>query len=392
MKVPFNDLRRQHEELRAEIQAAFDLALDKSAFVGGGAVQAFEANFAQYCGARHAIGVANGTEALRLALQALDVGPGQAVITVPNTFIATAEAITLVGAHPIFVDIDPVTYTLDPAALRRYLETHCRRDPSNGRLVDLESGSTVTTVIPVHLYGFPAAMTEIHSLARQYGLALVEDAAQAHGATYTLQNGRTTTHRAGSTGQFGCFSMYPGKNLGALGEAGAIVTNDSRLAEKVRLLANHGQTERYIHVTPVGTNGRLDSLQAAFLDLKLKRLDDWNDCRREIAAHYAARLADSQVVTPSAPAYGEHIYHVYLVQVDRRDEVRRALADQGVETGLHYPVPLHLQKAFAYLELGPGSYPVTEAVARRLLSLPMYPHLEPAQVDYVCDALLRATE
>jgi dTDP-4-amino-4,6-dideoxygalactose transaminase len=392
MKVPFNDLRLQHAELRSELQAAFDRALDKSAFVGGPAVQQFEANFAAYCGARHAIGVSNGTEALRLALQALKVGPGQAVITVPNTFIATAEAITLVGAHPIFVDVDPVTYTLDPKALQHFLEHNCRPDPSTGRPVDVATGHTVSVVIPVHLYGFPAPMTEIHNLANRYGLAVVEDAAQAHGATYLLRNGGEATHKAGTTGQFGCFSMYPGKNLGAIGEAGAIITNDSELAEQARLLANHWQTERYIHATPVGTNGRLDALQAAILDVKLKRLDEWNACRRRIAAHYCSRLSDSAVVTPQAPAYGEHIYHVYLVQVDRRDQVRRALAEHGVETGLHYPVPLHLQQAFGYLQQGPGTFPVTEAVARRLLSLPMYPHMEPAQVDYVCDALLRAIE
>jgi dTDP-4-amino-4,6-dideoxygalactose transaminase len=353
-------------------------------------VQRFEENFAAYCGAAHAIGVANGTEALRLALQALDIGPGQAVITVPNTFIATAEAIVLVGAQPIFVDIDPVTYTLDPEALRRYLEAECRRDPATGGLIDIRTGFVVAAVIPVHLYGFPANMTTIHALAEQYGLAIIEDSAQAHGARYTRVNGATTTHRAGTTGRFGCFSMYPGKNLGALGEAGAVITNDADLAARVRLLVNHGQTERYIHSIANGTNGRLDALQAAVLDIKLKRLDDWNECRRQAAAHYRRRLDGSRVVVPQTRADGEHIYHVYLVQVDDRDRVRRALADAGVETGLHYPVPLHLQDAFGHLQLGPGSFPVTEAVARRLLSLPMYPHLTPAQIDYVCDALLEA--
>ena len=391
MKVPFNDLKRQHDEVRDEIQAALDHALDHSAFIGGAAVKQFETNFAAFCGTKHAIGVANGTEALRLALQALGVGPGQAVITVPNTFIATAEAITLVGARPIFVDIDPVTYNMDPTDLARYLETACGRDPVTGRPVDRESGATVTTVLPVHLYGFPADMQAIHSLAQQYGLDVVEDSAQAHGAAYTLQNGTTSVHKCGSTGRLGCFSMYPGKNLGGIGEAGAVVTNDDELARQVRLLSNHGQTERYIHSTAVGTNGRLDAIQAAVLDIKLKRLDEWNNCRRKVADHYAARLGGTRVKTPETLPYGEHIYHVYLVQVEDRDQVRQKLAERGVETGLHYPVPLHLQEAFRYLELGPGSFPVTEQVAERLLSLPMFPHLTSDQVDYVCDSLIQAT-
>ncbi len=391
MKVPFNDLRRQHDEVREAIQAALSHALDTSAFVGGPAVKQFETNFAAFCGARHAIGVSNGTEALRLALHALGVGPGQAVITVPNTFIATAEAITLVGAHPIFVDVDPVSYNLDPQCLQAYLENECGRDPVTGRPVDKATGATVTVVLPVHLYGFPADMQAIHTLARQYGLDVVEDAAQAHGATYTLQNGSTSVHKCGSTGRLGCFSMYPGKNLGGIGEAGAVITNDDNLAQQVRLLSNHGQTERYIHSTAVGTNGRLDAIQAAVLDIKLQRLDEWNACRRQIAAHYASRLNGTAVTPPKALPYGEHIYHVYLVQVENRDRVRQQLSDNGVETGLHYPVPLHLQEAFRYLEQGPGSFPVTERVAERLLSLPMFPHLTPDQVDYVCDELLKAT-
>jgi dTDP-4-amino-4,6-dideoxygalactose transaminase len=243
----------------------------------------------------------------------------------------------------------------------------------------------------VHLYGFPADMQAIHGLARQYGLEVVEDSAQAHGATYTLKNGSTSIHKCGSTGRLGCFSMYPGKNLGGIGEAGAVVTNDDELARQVRLLANHGQTERYIHSTAVGTNGRLDSIQAAVLDIKLKRLDEWNDCRRKAAAHYAARLEGTPVTTPKTLPYGEHIYHVYLVQVERRDQVRQQLSERGVETGLHYPVPLHLQEAFRHLEQGPGSFPVTEHVAERLLSLPMYPHLTADQIDYVCDELIKAT-
>jgi dTDP-4-amino-4,6-dideoxygalactose transaminase len=390
MKVPFNDLRQQHDEVRDEIRAAVERALDTSAFVGGPAVRAFEEHFAAFSGARHCIGVSNGTDALRLALQALGVGPGQAVITVPNTFIATAEAIVLVGARPIFVDVDPVTYTLDPQALRAYLETAWRRDPATGRPLDSDTGAVVSAVIPVHLYGFPADMQAIHAIAAEYKLDVIEDAAQAHGATYQLVNGQATVHGAGSTGRFGCFSMYPGKNLGALGEAGAVLTNDDDLARRARLLSTHGQTERYIHALPDGTNARLDAIQAAVLDIKLKRLADWNECRRQVAAHYASRLAGSNVVVPQTRPYGQHIYHVYLVQVEDRDRVRQKLAENGVATGLHYPVPLHLQEAFRSMGMGPGSFPVTEAVAHRLLSLPMFPHMGRDQVDYVCDPLRQA--
>ena len=390
MRVPFNDLRLQHDEVRPELEAAFARALDSSAFVGGPAVRSFEENFAAFCGVPHAIGVANGTEALRLALQALGVGPGQAVITVPNTFIATVEAITQVGAHPVFVDVHPHTYNMDPEALKSYLERTCGRDPLSGQPVDPDSGHPVTTIVPVHLYGVPADLNAIGELARQYRLDIVEDAAQAHGSTVTMVNGTSSVHKAGSIGRLGCFSMYPGKNLGGIGEAGAVVTSDPELAAKVRLLSNHGQAERYIHSTPFGSNGRLDALQAAVLDIKLKRLDDWNECRRSVAAHYQSRLAGSPVITPRAEDYGQHIYHVYLVQVEHRDKVRQQLSEAGVETGLHYPVPLHLQEAYRHMELGPGSFPVTEKVAERLLSLPMYPHLRPEQVDYVCDELLKA--
>jgi dTDP-4-amino-4,6-dideoxygalactose transaminase len=232
-------------------------------------------------------------------------------------------------------------------------------------------------------------LSAICALTEEYELDLVEDACQAHGARVTVSNGMASQHMAGSVGRFGAFSMYPGKNLGAMGEAGAVITNEPELAERVRLLANHGQTERYIHSTPDGVNGRLDALQAAVLDIKLKRLAAWNDCRREVAAQYAARLAGSAVETPTTADYGEHVYHIYMVQVDERDRVRQELAQVGVETGLHYPVPLHLQTAYQHLEHGPGSFPVTERVAERLLSLPMFPHMRREQVDYVCEQLLK---
>ncbi len=392
MKVPFNDLRLQHAEVRDDIRAAVDRALDNSAFIGGAAVRQFEEHFAAYCGARHAIGVSNGTEALRVALHALDIGPGKAVVTVPNTFIATAEAVVLLGAQPVFVDVDPATYNMDPAALRAYLESATRRDPATGRPLDPATGAVIAAILPVHLYGFPADMQALHTIAAEFNLDVVEDAAQAHGSTYTLVNGAASTHKAGTTGRFGCFSMYPGKNLGAIGEAGAVITNDDALAARVRLLVNHGQSERYIHAVGNGTNGRLDAIQAAVLDIKLPHLDEWNHCRRQVAAHYAARLAGAPVITPQTKAYGTHIYHVYLVQVENRDQVRQQLAEAGVETGLHYPVPLHLQAAYRDMQRGPGDFPVTEEVARRLLSLPMFPHMTADQIDYVCDKLLQAVQ
>ncbi len=387
MQVPFVDLRAQHMELRAEIERAFARALDESDFIGGPTVAAFEEAFARFCGVRAAVGVASGTDALQLALRALGVGPGDVVVTVPNTFIATVEAFSQLGAQPRFVDIDPVTYTMDPELLRAYLVERCARDRA-GVTRERGTGLRVAAIIPVHLYGLPADMAPILEVAAEHDIPVIEDACQAHGAAYRLPDGRWLA--AGSMGRAAAFSFYPGKNLGALGEAGAVTTDDPALAERVRLLRDHGQRERYVHLIPDGGNARLDAIQAAVLRLKLERLADWNERRRRAAAWYAEELAGAGLQLPSEPAGRRHVYHLYVVRVPRRERVRAALAERGVQTGLHYPIPLHRQPAFAYLEVGEGAYPEAERAAAEVLSLPMHPHLTREQVAYVADALRRA--
>ena len=394
MNIPLVDLRAQHDELRAEIDAAVRDIIDRSSFIGGPYVEAFERDFAAYCGVSHAIGCASGTDALKLALMAVGVRPGDVVITVPHTFIATVEAISLVGAHPIFVDIDAATYTMSPARLAEYVETDCRVD-SDGRLMDRASGRPVTAIIPVHLYGLPADMDPILALAERHGLKVVEDACQAHGAVYwkTEDGGRKAENggRAGTLGDVGCFSFYPGKNLGAMGEAGALVTDDAEIAQRAHILRDHGQRERYVHVSPDGWNGRLDALQAAVLSIKLRKLDEWNEQRRRAARWYNERLSGNERITlPVEPAYGKHVYHLYVVRVPERDRQRERLAEKGVATGLHYPIPLHLQEAYRRLGHRKGDFPVSEEAARSVLSLPMYPHLTEAQVDYICRSLREA--
>jgi dTDP-4-amino-4,6-dideoxygalactose transaminase len=381
--VPFVDLRSMHEEVRSEIEAAWKDIVDRSAFVGGPAVADFERSFAAYCHAPYAVGVSNGTDALRLALQAVGVRPGDLVVTVPHTFIATVEAISQLGASPVFVDVDPVSYTMDPSRVERYLGRECSL--LNGALVDRRRNRPVTCLLPVDLYGHPADWEPLLELAQRYGLKVVEDACQAHGAS---DGGRS----CGTFGDAAAFSFYPGKNLGAMGEAGAITTASESLAERCRVLRDHGQRERYIHVTAEGGNARLDALQAVVLAAKLGRLDRWNDARRQVAAWYRDRLAGERLVLPSERSGAHHVYHLYVVQVPDRDAVRRRLDESGVATGLHYPVPLHLQAAYAALGHRAGDFPVSEAVAARGLSLPMFPHLSAAQVDHVASALRAALE
>lgn len=387
VNIPFVDLRAQHDELRAEIEAAFRDALDESAFIGGPRVSAFEAAFARFCGASHAAAVASGTDALELALRAVGVGPGDLVITTPNTFIATAEAFLQLGASPRFVDIDPVTHLMDPQRLHAYLTKACSRDRL-GVARERATGQRVAAVIPVHLYGLPVEMTPLLALAAEYGLTVIEDACQAHGAEYRLPDGRWA--RVGTLGRAGCFSFYPGKNLGALGEAGAIVTDDDVLAASVRLLRDHGQQERYVHISPDGVNARMDAIQAAVLTIKLRRLDQWNERRRQAAAWYAEELAGTGIALPVEPEGRRHVYHLYVVRIPERDRVRATLARDGIATGLHYPIPLHLQPALAGFEFGPGSFPVSERSAAEILSLPMYPHLTREQVAYIAERLRAA--
>jgi dTDP-4-amino-4,6-dideoxygalactose transaminase len=380
--IPFVDLRAQHEEIRAEIEAAIQDIINRSSFIGGSYVSGFEVDFASYIGANHAIGVGNGTDALWLILTALGIGAGDAVITVPNTFIATVEAITRSGAAPIFVDIDLQTATIDAAALQEFLQTQCARR-EDGSLLHLASGLTVKAIMPVHLYGLPADMAPLLKLAGDYGLKVVEDACQSHGAHYRM-DGRWV--RTGTLGVAAGFSFYPGKNLGAMGDAGAVTTDDPELAERIRYLRDHGSKEKYVHATSQGWNSRLDAIQAAILSIKLKRLDEWNACRRQAAALYRQVLAGLPLELPLEPDYGEHVYHLYVVRSADRETLRKELIERKVNVAMHYPIPLHLQKAYEWMGLGPGAFPQSELSASTGLSLPMHPALRPDQIERVGQA------
>lgn len=386
-EVPFVDLRAQHEEVREEIEAAFRAAIDASAFVGGAPVERFEAEFAGYVGVRHAVGVGSGTDAVRIALQAVGVEAGDAVLTVAHTFIATAEGATQAGALPLFVDVEPGTLTMDPGAVESFLRASCRRE-DGGAVVHEATGRRVSALLPVHLYGQPARMEPLLALAREFDLPVVEDAAQAHGARYRFASGEVRS--CGALGRAAAFSFYPGKNLGAMGEAGAVVTDDPDVAERARVLRDHGQTEKYLHAVPDGSNARLDAIQAAVLGLKLMRLDGWNDRRRDAADQYDRLLADLDgVERPTEAPYARHVYHLYAIQVEERDRLQAGLGEAGIATGLHYPIPLHRQKAYAGWPVQAGPLPTTERAAERVLSLPMFPHLSSAQIEAVADRLQR---
>lgn len=385
MPVPFVNLRAQHDELRAELLAAFESAIDESAFIGGPRVESFERAFAAYCGAGHAVSCASGTDALRLALMAAGVGKGDAVITTPHTFIATTEAITQVGASPILVDIDLETYNLAPAAVEGFLAERCVIG-ADGRPVERATGLRVKALLPVHLYGLPADMSALSAIAARHGLALIEDACQAHGSHLRFDG---ADRRAGSMGLAGAFSFYPGKNLGALGEGGAVTTDDAGLAAQMRVWRDHGSREKYLHISPDGWNARLDALQAAVLELKLACLDGWNDARRRAAGWYRERLAgDGRVILPVEPAGSHHVYHLFIVRLADREAARIALSEQGIGVGLHYPTPLHLQPCYADLGYHCGDLPNAELAAASILSLPMFPHITEQQIDTVCEALV----
>ena len=362
MKVPFLDLSAHHKAMREQLDAAIRDVIDNSAFAGGPYVAAFEREFAQYCGASFAIGVGNGTDALWLSLLALGIGSGDEVITVPGTFMATAEAISFCSARPKFVDIDERTYTMDPNRLEAAITPKTK------------------AIIPVHLFGQCADMDPILEIAARHGIPVVEDACQAHGALY---KGR----KAGSMGVAGCFSFYPGKNLGAFGEAGGIVTNDERLAEKIRVLRDHGQHRKYYH-SQIGWNARMDGIQGAVLSVKLKRLDVSNVQRQSHALLYDQLLGGTeQIITPFEAPQGRHVYHVYAVRVQNRNQVLQSMADKGIGCAIHYPIPVHLQEAYRFLGLGKGSFPVAEICAEEFLSLPMFPELSNAQIHAVADEL-----
>ena len=380
--IPFVDLRAQHEQVRAEIETSIKDIIDHSSFIGGSYVSTFEKEFASYLGVQEVIGVANGTDALWLSLIASGVQPGEAVITVPNTFIATVEAITRAGAYPLFVDINLETATIDVATLQSLLEKECAVQ-EDGRILHLSSRRIVRAMIPVHMYGLPVNIQPVMELAEKYGLIVIEDACQAHGARYRM-NGEWK--RTGTFGTATGFSFYPGKNLGAMGDGGAISTNDSELAAKLRWLRDHGSSEKYVHVTSEGWNSRLDAIQAAVLSAKLKKLDEWNTLRRAAADHYRNAFAGLPINLPVVPENAEHVYHLYVVRLEDREFLRQELSKEGIGTGLHYPIPLHLQKAYASLGLKNGQYPNTERSAKTILSLPMHPALTAQQIEQVAAA------
>ena len=386
-KVPFLDLATAHAELEEELVEVFRSVLQTACFVGGPMVEGLEQDFAAFCGAKYCVGVSSGTDALRFALVAAGVRPGDCVVTVPNTFIATAEAISQAHALPEFVDIDERTYNMDPAKLREYLETECDRDPVTRQPISRRSGRPVTAVVPIHLYGQTADMDRILELAETHNLIVVEDACQAHGAEY-YSNKEQSWKKAGSMGKAAAFSFYPGKNLGACGEAGAVTTNDEPIARTVRMLRDHGQVEKYYHDIE-GYNGRLDAMQAAILRLKLRHLSDWNHKRRAVAEAYNAMLGSADgLVLPFEPFWARSIYHLYVIRVRDRQQLREHLAAAGIGTGIHYPIPLHLQKVYGALGFREGNFPVTEKGAAQILSLPMYPELGRAEQKYVVDNVL----
>ena len=360
-KVPFVDLRAQHRAIAAEVDAAIERVTSEADFILGADVAAFESEFAAYCESGHTVGLDSGMSALELGMRAMGIGPGDEVITPAGSFIASSSAISFTGATPVWVDVQPDTYNVDPERIEAAITRRTK------------------AIMVVHLYGQPAEMDRIFDVASRHGLPVIEDACQSHGARY---KGR----RTGSMGLFAAFSFYPSKNLGAYGDAGALTTNDPELAEKVRMMRNYGQRSKYEHVY-LAWNRRLDTLQAAVLRVKLRRLDSWNTSRRRIASLYDELLAGSGVITPPARIDVEHVYHLYVIQTDQRDRLQAALAADGISTGIHYPVPIHLQPAYASSGVGPGRFPVTELAAGRVLSLPMYPELEADDVHRIAAAI-----
>jgi dTDP-4-amino-4,6-dideoxygalactose transaminase len=360
--VPYLDLRAQYRPLRSEVLRALEEVCESTSFAQGQATSEFEAKFAAYCGIDHCVSLNSGTSALHLALRCLDVGPGDEVVTVSMTFVATAWAISYVGATPVFVDIDPVRRTLNPDNLEAAITSRTK------------------AIIPVHLYGMPAEMDRIMAIAEQHGLPVIEDAAQAHGARY---RGR----RVGQFGKIACFSFYPGKNLGAYGEGGALITNDASVARRARSFRDHAQSQKYLH-DEIGYNYRMDSFQGAVLSIKLKHLDEWNSARIDCARQYTELLKDSSYKLPAHIPDSECVWHCYVIETPERDRVRAALQDVGIQSAVHYPVPIHLQKAYAHLDYRSGDLPMTEALCEHCLSLPIYPELSKEKISRVASVLL----
>jgi len=386
-KVPFVDLVSMHKDLESELLDACKRVIETAGFIGGPEVEGLEREFAEFCGTKYCVGVNSGTDALRFALMAAGVRAGDIAITVPNTFIATTEAISQAGAQPDFVDVDERTYNMDPTELRKYLETKCALDPTSGRYVHKLFGKPVTAVVPVHLYGQMADMDAIIEIAEKYNLIVIEDACQAHGAQYFSKK-KNAWLTAGSVGKAAAFSFYPGKNLGACGEGGAITTNDESLAKKCAMLRDHGSAKKYFHDIE-GYNGRLDSIQAAMLRVKLKHLAKWNEQRRQAARVYDELFTPmaGSVARPYEPDYSKSVYHLYVVRTAFRDELQKHLAAASVGTGIHYPVPVHLQKAYSAMGWKKGDFPVAEEAADQILSLPMYAGLQAFDQQRVVEAV-----
>lgn len=364
--IPLVDLKAQHDRIRAALDGAISDVIDRSSFIMGPQIKEFEAAFAEFCGCGYAVGVSSGTSALFLAMAACGVGPGSEVITIPHTFIATAEAATALGARVVFVDINPATYTMDTSKLEAAVTDRTR------------------AIVPVHLYGHPTDMDPVLELARSRGIKVIEDCAQAHGAEYKRK-------KVGAIGDVGCFSFFPAKNLGALGDAGAVTTNDPEIARKISLLRNHGREGKYEHEY-AGYNERMDTLHAAVLNVKLPHLQEWNEARRSNAALYNRLLAGSEAVLPTEMPWAKHVYHLYVIRCSKRDDLQKHLQDRGIATGVHYPVPLHLQPAYSGLGYREGDFPVTEKAAKEILSLPMYPELSEEQLGSVSSAVVEFLE
>lgn len=386
-KVPFVDLVTMHRELEPELLAVCKRVFETAGFIGGPEVEGFEREFAEFCGVKHCVGVNSGTDALRFALMSAGIQSGDIVITVPHSFIATTEAISQAGARVEFVDIDRRTYTMDPEKLRQYLETWCVFEQNSGRYVHKKLGRPVTAVVPVHLYGQIADMDPILDLAARYKLTVIEDACQAHGAEYFSKK-QNAWLKAGSVGRAAAFSFYPGKNLGACGEGGAITTNDEQLARKAAMLRDHGQAKKYYHDVE-GYNGRLDSLQAGILRVKLRCLSRWNEQRRAAARLYDELLAPlaGSVASPVESSSSKSVYHLYVVRTQFRDELQKYLNTAGIGTGIHYPIPIHLQAAYASMGWKRGDFPETEAAADEILSLPMFAGLTAGQQKRVAETI-----
>jgi dTDP-4-amino-4,6-dideoxygalactose transaminase len=362
MKINFVDLKRQYQSIKEDVQKEIAETLEKCDFILGSKVEEFERSFAKYCATNYAIGVGSGTAALRLALQVFDLNKDDEVIMPVNTFFATAEAAMQIGLKPVFVDINPETYCIDVSKIEERITEKTK------------------VIIPVHLYGQCADMDGVNSLAQKHSLHVIEDACQAHGATYKGK-------KAGSMGDVGCFSFYPGKNLGAYGEGGACVTNDDAYCNKIKMLRNHGSESKYKHVL-VGDNSRLETLQAGVLVQKLKRLDDWNTFRRNIAQRYSSALQKSNIKLPYCEEHNVHVYHLFVIQCEDRDNLQQFLGEKEIATGLHYPIPLHLQKACSYLGYQEGDFPACEASCKKILSLPIFPELTEEEVEFITGSIL----